>query len=72
MPLSHRNILNLCLFPCSERSVGPRQVSATMQGRLRDPEGDRARRLRRGVRRQAARHRPRLRPQGKISFKIVL
>ena len=54
---------------CSERGVGPRQVAAAMQGRLRDPEGDRARRLRGGLRRQAARHRPRLRPQGKIGLK---
>ena len=53
----------LFLLFFSERRVRPGQVSAAVQGRLRDPEGDRARRLRGGLRRQAEGHRPRLRPQ---------
>ena len=53
------------LFPFffSETRGQPGQSSPAMQGRLRDPEGDRPRRLRRGLRGQAEELRPGLRPQ---------
>ena len=52
------------MFVFSSQAGGQsREGPSAVQGRLRDLEGDRPRRIRRGLRGQAEEHGPRLRPQ---------